>query len=474
MYVQLGEVDSAFTELKAAEVLAHAYPELLSTIAGAYYALDAAYGETRHYSKAQSAFLTLGLRVAEILPDDAALRLRLGEVLMRCHQHGAARGHLLAATEAESMRERAFIALLKLLIDMGDTDQTADIVSALLEMPDPHSQAYLLASRVDAFTFTDLQVKAMEELMETAHPIPAEGRADIGFALGRHFDRQGSYDIAFHWFTQANEARKSLERGDVGLTISAFENVIERFPASVFDELVSEGSPTARPIFVVGMPRSGTTLIERILDSHPEVTGAGELADVGRIGLATEGRAPTAAQAKEMRAAYEEALDFHCPGAVRVVDKMPRNFINLGLIHTWYPDAIILHCRRDPVATCFSNFVTDMLSALGGGSDLSELGTVYRAYEKLMAHWKAVLPANRLVEVSYEALIETPEAEMKRMLEACGLDWDPACLSFHTGRSVVRTASVGQVRQQLQRDANRKWRKYEAHMAPLLDALQVD
>jgi hypothetical protein len=233
------------------------------------------------------------------------------------------------------------------------------------------------------------------------------------------------------------------------------------------------------PIFVLGMPRSGTTLIEQILASHPEIQGAGELRVLQRISDSL-GNYPDAVtrltqpELARLGVAYLAQIRPFAAGRAHVVDKMPANFLLVGLIHLILPNARIIHCRRNAVDTCLSCY-----TKLFGGEqtfayDLRELGLFNRAYQKLMNHWGGLLPPDRFFEVDYEAVIENLEGEARRLTAFLGLPWDEACLTFYEAKRPVRTASVNQVRQPIYRSSVGRWKSYAAQLRPLLEALGID
>ncbi len=229
------------------------------------------------------------------------------------------------------------------------------------------------------------------------------------------------------------------------------------------------------PVFILGMPRSGSTLVEQILASHPEIFGAGELKafDQALTSLGTgQDVSPDMGEAELRRlgGAYVAAVRPRAPTALRITDKMPANFRYAGLIHLALPNARIIHTRRDPVDTCLSCFMHMM--PMPYTYDLAELGRHYRAFAALMAHWRDVLPAGVSLEIDYEDVVEDLEGQARRIVAHCGLDWDDACLSFHTTERPVRTASAVQVRQPVYRDAVRRWLPYKDMLQPLLDELQ--
>jgi hypothetical protein len=229
------------------------------------------------------------------------------------------------------------------------------------------------------------------------------------------------------------------------------------------------GDPSEIPIFILGMPRSGSTLIEQILASHAWVHGAGERMDFPDL-LADLGDRDFRA----LGAAYAARSGTLAPGAGRVTDKLPGNFLHAGAIHLALPRARIIHSRRDPADTCLSCYTKLFRGEQPFTYDLGELGRYYRAYERLMAHWRVVLPESVFLEVDYEALVADPETQTRRLLAHCGLAWDPACLVFHETRREIRTASAVQVRQPLYGGSVGRWRRHGERLEPLLRELRRD
>lgn len=260
--------------------------------------------------------------------------------------------------------------------------------------------------------------------------------------------------------------------------VKEFAALKEAFTPEVFKQHSCRASPSSVPVFIVGMPRSGTTLTEQIIASHPDAAGAGELkafadllnlhatidADMGRVTL------PSDAGAGRIVEGYLAALTEEREDALRVTDKMPFNFLNLGMIQLLFPNATIIHCRRDPMDICLSCFCQNFTDGMAFSLRLETLGFYYRLYDDLMRHWRAVLP-NPILEVDYERVTGQPEEVIRQIIDFCGLPWDDSCLAPHETRRQVNTASIWQVRQPIYRSSVAKWKKYERHLGPLKAAL---
>jgi tetratricopeptide (TPR) repeat protein len=292
-------------------------------------------------------------------------------------------------------------------------------------------------------------------------------------------EQNGDYQAAFGHFTRANEA--DTVPFDVARYRAWVDMVIASFTPETFAARQAIGSGSDVPVFVIGMPRSGTTLVEQIIARHPQAAGAGELDRIWKIGQllhyhdesgkflpAIDGkpRAEVAALGEK----YVKLLKFFAPKARRVVDKLPHNFELLGLIGLILPQARIVHLRRNPIDTCLSCYQTRLNELHGYSRDLTTLGLYYREYARLMEHWRRVLPV-KFLDLDYEKLTGDFEAETRKLIGFLDLPWDPACLSFHEATSSVRTFSRNQVRNPIYQTSVGRWRRYERELQPLITAL---
>ena len=299
-------------------------------------------------------------------------------------------------------------------------------------------------------------------------------------ALGFVADRRGDFAAAFAHFSAFNQALREqrMEQGR-GFERAAHGRLVERIIAAFPEGAFAAGAdpmPTGgRPLLIVGMPRSGTTLVEQILGSHPAVAPGGELPQLGQMAASIAGypdglEGLSRQRLGKLAADYRAVLTGIDGAAPWVTDKMPQNFLHLGLVARLLPDAVVVHCRRDPVDSCLSCYFQNFAHGNDYATDLSDLASYYRDYHRLMAHWRRVLP-RAPVEVVYEELVADPEATVRCLLEAAGLTWDTACLAFTASRRPVMTASQWQVRQPIYSKAVGRWRNYRDHLEPLLEAL---
>jgi tetratricopeptide (TPR) repeat protein len=300
-------------------------------------------------------------------------------------------------------------------------------------------------------------------------PMTESQRMTLHFAAGKALDDLKDYAGAIRHFDAANAIRRRLSpfvRADFERLV---DRLIARFTAELFSSHAGDGDGDETPVLVLGMPRSGTTLIERILSSHPAVAGGGELgfwnehapvwaeADVDAI----------AGAADRLRGDYRQVLRRIGPRALRVTDKMPFNFLWIGLVHLVLPRARVVHVRRNPLDTCLSIYQTQFAQSWGFASDRGDLAAYYRQYRRLMDHWRGVLPPDRLIEVDYEAATGEPDATARRLVAFCGLPWDAACSSPERNPDAVRTASKWQARQPIYRSSVERWRHYEPWLGEL-------
>ena len=303
--------------------------------------------------------------------------------------------------------------------------------------------------------------------------LPPRQEIYLRYALGKYFDDLRDFDQAFVNFKRANDLTKGLlgpfDRGNLTRVVDHFSQVYDR---RWLKQARISASSSARAVFIVGMPRSGTSLAEQILASHPAIHGAGELtfwkgaaASYQSSALSRDASASTLSRLGDD---YLRLLQDLSPGALRVVDKMPANVLFLGLIHAALPEARIIHMQRNPIDTCLSMYFQHFETPHPYAHDLQDLAHYYREYLRLMKHWRLTLPLGAILDVPYEGMVADHEAWSRRMLEFIGVPWHPQCLDFHlTGRTVM-TASKWQVRQRISSASVARWRNYRKFVGPLL------
>jgi tetratricopeptide (TPR) repeat protein len=329
----------------------------------------------------------------------------------------------------------------------------------------------------------DPDLKALERLVAQGDRQSPGMLALLQFALAKALDDTGDYASAFESLLKANTLRRSHVYYDETLARGLLRRTAEIFDASLLARLEGQGNESTAPVFIVGMPRSGSTLVEQILGSHPQVQPGGELmalsevlgslpgADGALVAHPDYGPLLDGASVRRFAEAYLARLPALAPGETLFTDKFLHNFMYLGMIRLMFPKARIIHTFRDPADTCLSCFTKHFTDGLNFAYDLGELGRYYRYYAQLMDHWRSVLPPGAMHEVAYEDVVADLEGEARRLLDYCGLPWDERCLSFHETRRPVVTSSVFQVRKPLYRDSLHRWRRYEPYLGPLLGEL---
>ena len=304
-------------------------------------------------------------------------------------------------------------------------------------------------------------------------------RTAAHFALGKGYLDAEEPARAFHHLDVGSKLKRATFQYDGAATDAWMARIADTFSPALMERLsgAGVGNPSSSPIFVIGMPRSGTTLVEQILASHPQVIGAGELTALRQV---TDGVGPypesmLQLSPERVTAMGAEYIARTAPIATRsrLVDKMPANFLYAALIRLILPNARIIHCRRDAADTCLSCYTKLFAAEQLFSYDLAELGRFHRAYERLMAHWRGLLPADRFFEIQYEDVVDDMPAQSRRMVEWLGLPWDEACLRFHETKRVVRTASLSQVRQPIYTSSKGRSRVYRDYLGPLLAALET-
>jgi len=418
--------------------------------------------------------------------DHAGAYSSLGSVLTDRGDLGAAEAAYRRAIALKPNFAEAYNNLGAILKQQGRMAETREIVEQAINLVPKSALHYLNLSEIRHFTADDPYLAEMEELYRSFESLPVKQQIELNFALAKAYDDVGRYDVSFERLTAGNALRRGQIVYDEATTLTLFERIRAVFTPALLqnfqENFQAAGEPSALPVFVVGMPRSGTTLIEQIMASHRQVFGAGELPTLYDTvaGFRAEGgglRYPdTLAQlsprdVQALGARYVAAIAPLAPQAARIVNKMPSNFLFAGLIHLALPNARIIHAVRDPLDTCLSCFSKLFVAGQPQTYELAELGRYYRHYQDLMAHWRAVLPPGRILDVRYEDVVADLEGEARRIIAHCELDWDARCLDFHRTARPVRTASAAQVRQPIYGNAIGRGRPYEPFLRPLVDAL---
>lgn len=371
----------------------------------------------------------------------------------------------------------ALLNLANLQEDRGARAEAVALYARLLEI-DPENWEGLAryANTKGAFAPGDRLIQRLGAAL-ARNDVALADRASLGFALGRACDLAGEYDAAFAAYSAANRASRESAPSDAPTYDPAahehyIDALIAAFPAPAKGEVAAGKAPT---VFICGMFRSGSTLLEQALAGHPQVTAGGELPTLPALAAQLQPFPAAAASldAERRRAiaeAYRASVARLHPDAVLLTDKRPDNFLLIGLAKLIFPDAKILHTVRDPLDTCLSTFFLHLDHGMAYAKDLDHIAHYYGQYRRLMAHWKALYP-NDIHDFDYDAFVRSPRETLEPALQACGLAWDDRCLAFHERASLVRTASVWQVREPLYRRSSGRAKNYQRHIAPLREAL---
>ena len=424
-------------------------------------------------------------RALALDPNSATALHNLGTALIKLGRSDEAEAVIRRAVALDPDLAGAHHNLGVALMELGrltEARQAAERAVALA----PRQPAYFRQlGEVRRYTADDCYFAALQALAGNTAALSIDDRMQLHFALAKAHADTGRREDEFRQLLAGHALKRAQIDYDEAAALGEIDRTRRVFSSEFMRASEGGGASSFKPIFIVGMPRSGTTLVEQILASHPQVHGAGELTlferAVGdlRSGMQQAPAYPEIAlhmkpeHFRELGARYLAGIERLAPARCRVTDKLPTNFLFVGLIHLALPDAVIIHTARDAVDTCISCFSRLFTEGNLQTHDLGELGRYYRHYQALMAHWHRVLPSGRLLDVSYEDMVADLEGSARRILAHCGLPWDPHCLDFHLTERVVRTASATQVRRPIYTSSIGRWRAYEPFLAPLLAELSL-
>jgi len=364
----------------------------------------------------------------------------------------------------------------------GDAKRAYDYLLPLLKNENCDVKVILTFAAISkSLGLENEAIEHMQRLLQSNIAMQTSLYRKLHFSLGKAFDSLKEYETAFKYFETGNNLKQGI------FDISSFQQDINS-QINVFSSGFSQYLPSAsthsdRPVFIIGMPRSGTSLMEQILSSHPLVTAAGELTNITHLAQSLPVthnsdiyyadclKNSNTQQLNQLAEAYLQHLHSLDPDARYITDKMPSNFMHLGLIQQLFPDARVIHCMRDPIDTCLSCYFQDFSGSHPWIYDLRDTANVYLEYQRLMQHWKSVLNIP-ILDIQYEELVSNQEAMSKQIIEFCKLDWNDACLQFHKNKRFAKTASYNQVRQPMYNKSVARWKNYEPHLQVLTDIFE--
>ncbi|MBI1194405.1 MAG: tetratricopeptide repeat protein [Gammaproteobacteria bacterium] len=461
----VGRVDDALKLLDRATALAPANPNY-------EFARGVALESRGRWEEAMASYR----RVSERLPDAPEPYDNIGNVLMGCGRVDDAIASYRKAIEARPDYADAWSHLGLVLKMKGDMEGAAEAYAHVLKLQPDRVEVYRLMTQLRRYrTREESDAGIMERHLGDPKLSPVKAM-HLHFALGKVHDDLGEYEAAFAHFREANRLRRADYHYDIKDDIETLNKARAVFTKDFFAQRSGYGLSRERPIFIVGMPRSGSTLVEQILSSHPDVIAAGEVPDLWRT-ICSVGRFPELAERIDAGAAVGLATEYvdrmkiyNRDGLPRTTDKELFNFIYVGVIRLLFPNAKVICCRREPMDTCFSIWM-QYFPAIGYfANDQYEVGRFYRIFDAYMKHWHEVLPGF-VLDFEHRALIDDQETQTRRLLEFCELDWSDACLRFHESGRVAKTASTTQVRQPLNDKGFGHWRHYEHQLGEMCRAL---
>jgi tetratricopeptide (TPR) repeat protein len=465
--LDLGRLEEAVASYRAALAIKPDFAEAHNNLGNAL----------RGLARFEEAMASYG-RALDLRPDYVEAHSNLGAALRLQGRAAEAEASCRRALAIDPNSLAAIATLAETQVDQGHFAAAEVLFQRAISIERDFPEAWVGIARLRKMSMAD-SVWLGEAQRVAQLPLRPREAISLQYALGKYFDDVRDFDQAFLHYQRANElTRLGGVRHDRARLTKTIDQLIHFYDGQWLEQMRPHGLRSQRPVFIVGMPRSGTSLTEQILASHPAVFGAGELMYWSNASAKYQSSAGEAAiiggVLAKLSGDYLRLLGGLSVDAQRVIDKMPSNFMFLGLIHAALPEARIIHMRRDPIDTCLSIYFQDFGAVLSYVNDLGDLAHYYREYWRLMHHWQTVLPKGAMLDVPYEALIEDQEGWSRKLVEFIGLPWDPRCLDFHETRRSVVTLSKWQVRQKISKTSVARWRNYEQHIAALLPLLQWD
>lgn len=420
-------------------------------------------------------------QVLRLGPEKAESYMVLAGVVGMAGRHTEAIDNYRKALEIDGSKAGAISSMAHHLKTIGRQDEAIAKYRESIAVKPHHTEAYWSLANLKTFRFEDAEIETMESLL-ASDEVDDPSRVHLHNALGLAYETREDYDQAFSHFEKCNSMRRKSECYDPVEVEDSHDRIIEIFDAGFFEHRSGYGCADESPILIVGLPRSGSTLIEQILSSHSEVEGTHELSDLNRALQETRRAAKArrfpegmpdleAADWASLGERYVERTRKYRGEAPRFIDKNPNNFNLIGVASLALPNATIINARRHPLDSCFGSYKQLFASGQPFTYDLTELGEYYLQYQRLMDHWHSVLPG-RVLDVRYEEVVADLEFQVRRILDFCGLPFEEACLRFYETERAIKTASSEQVRRPIYSSSVNLWRKYEPHLDELIDVLE--
>ena len=409
-------------------------------------------------------------------PDYAEAYNNLGIIFQNTNRVDKAIKNYKKAIELEPDYAEAYNNLGTLFQSINQPNKAIKNYKKAIQINPDYAKSHRNLSLLKKYQANDPQIKLMENMLSDSR-FGISNKAHLGFALAKAYEDLSEYDKSFKYLKQGNNLRKKELNYDINYDKKLTSKIKEIFSKRNLDINIQDTDDTLKqPIFIVGMPRSGTSLVEQIISSHAKVYGAGELETMGQIVKPIISNLNNSAPSKDnIQSIHDEYLDTLTALNVSekiVTDKMPRNFQWIGFILSAFPNAKIIHLNRNPIAVCWSNY-KHYFSSNGNGYtyNLNDLVKFYELYTDLMSFWNERF-SDRIYNLCYEDLVENQELETQKLLKFCDLEWDEQCLNFHETKRIVKTASSSQVRKKIYKGSSEAWKKYEKHLQPLVQNLK--
>jgi tetratricopeptide (TPR) repeat protein len=472
--LDLGRLDTAEKSFRRAISLRPHFAEALSNLGNALRAQDKP-------AEAEAAYR----QAIALKPDIAETHYNLGQLLEGQDRLMEAEATYRRATALKPDFADAHNNLGATLKFLGRVAEAQQSVVRALQLQPRNPSFFLNLSELKRFNRGDSDLASLEELARDIETLPVKKQIDLHFALAKAYEDTDQRDNTIRHLLAGNALKRRQINYDEAGALGGLKRIREVFTPELMQTFAGVGDPSAVPVFIVGMPRSGTTLIEQIIASHPQAFGGGELPSLNVVAASVAPLAGCASPFPEVMAQisqqdlqrfgahYVSEVARLAPNAARITDKMPSNFRFAGLIHLMLPNARIIHAARDPLDTCFSCFSKVFANGQYQTYDLAELGRYCRQYQHTMEHWRRVLPAGRILDVRYEDVVSDLARQARRIIAHCGLEWDESCLAFHKTDRPVHTASAMQVREPIYQSAIGRAQQFAPFLQPLLDALSA-
>ncbi|MBF0622624.1 MAG: sulfotransferase [Magnetococcales bacterium] len=414
----------------------------------------------------------------KIIPDSSDIVCNLANCYQDSGNEQQAIHYYRKAISMDDRSAKAYYGLGVVLLNQGEKEQAGRAFDQALKINPALIEVHQHRVKLKRYTKSDrAELVGLQNQLQQL-PENSESAMNLNYALGKAFDDVGDYETAFGHFQAANRVKKTQLTFDPEAHGRLVDGLIAHFSSDYFKTAFTVGSDDSTPVFVVGMPRSGTSLVEQIIASHPEAEGAGELDHFHRtvkmlpilMGGSHNPYPDCLARLNQgvinrLARDYLQVLDGLFPNANRVVNKMPTDFLHLGLIYTLFPKATLIHCARNPRDTALSIYFQNFSAGQNYAASRSQIVEYYQQYQRVMDHWQSVIP--NLLTVRYEALTKKPEVVIRQIIQHADLDWDPVCLNFFETKRSIATASNWQVRQKIHSRSVERWKKYQPFLGPL-------